>query len=142
MKKLNFEEIFGRYAPKQIVDTLSPFLTENRKCRINETLLSRIHSVHVAMENPADIHNALAIVRSGEALGISNMHIIREKPKNHRGARACRGGYRWTDLLYHPRFENFEDHIRQKGFLLAGACVSSKMKLEELPLDNPLCLLF
>ncbi|MFT5319796.1 MAG: tRNA (guanosine-2'-O-)-methyltransferase [Chlamydiales bacterium] len=142
MKKLDFKEIFDRYNPEQIIETLAPFLTDNRKLRISETLQSRIHSIHVAMENPADIHNALAIVRSGEALGISNMHIIREKPKNHRSARTCRGGYRWTDLRYHPTFENFKDDMRQKGFLLAGACLTNEMTLEELPVDKPLCLLF
>lgn len=142
MKKLIADEIFGLYDPADIIDALSPFLTENRKFRINETLQSRIHSIHVAMESPADIHNALAIVRSGEALGISKMHIIRETPKNHRGSRVCRGGYRWTDLRFHPTFDTFENHIREKGFLLAGACVKSKMTLEQLPIDKPLCLLF
>jgi len=125
-----------------VVEALSPHLTDRRKERIEQALRRRIGSVHVAVENPADVHNAIATVRTSEALGVNHLHIVGGGLKKGRGKGVLRGTDRWVHLLRHPSLALFLSSIKGGGRLLAGASPEGERELEALPVDVPLCLIF
>jgi len=135
-------DILTQYTPEKVIEVISEHLTDRRKERIELLLNQRIQSIHVAVESPVDIHNALAIVRSSEALGVNNVHIIDWKKKRNQGRQTMKGSQRWSSVRYHKDIDNFLERIESKNLILAGACVESSVKLEELPVDRPICLLF
>ncbi len=123
---------------------LLPYVSEARRQRIREVLDARVASIEVAIEQPADPHNAAAIVRTAEALGAGMVHAVTDEPGILRARKVTRGTYYWMDTRHHRDFATFEAHVRDAGMLLAGACVdeASSVELCELPVTRPLCVLF
>ena len=54
----------GDVDPAQIIEALTPYVTERRRARIARVVESRLCGVEVALERPYDPHNAAAVVRS------------------------------------------------------------------------------
>lgn len=137
---MQVEDLFKQFSPKQVVQVLAGFLTEERKSRIDAVLERRIKSVQVALEAPADIHNALAVTRSGEALGFSHFHFINAQMVKGQGKSTMRGSARWIHLKRHETVQEFREEMR--GWTIVGASMDGKLTIEELSVDRPLCLLF
>lgn len=135
------ETVFREFSLDEIIETLEPFLTEARMKRIEEVINQRFKSVHVAIESPADIHNAVAIVRTAEAFGVGHVHLIDANMKKRQGRSTARGTMHWTHLKKHTSFHDFLNQMRSDNFLLAGTCVKGGQPIESLPCDQPLCLL-
>ncbi len=128
----------ARLKPQQIIQCLEPYVSERRQGRINDVLNHRIHNVQIAVERPALIHNASAIVRSAESLGIHQFHVI-EPQGEVSSKRITQGAYHWVNLHAHEDFQVFREQTQ--GYTLAGASMEGQSRLETLPLDKPLCLL-
>lgn len=139
---MSVENLIQEFGPQLIINTLSDQLTERRKKRIEEVLRSRISSIHVAVESPYDYHNALAIVRTAEAFGVNNIHIISSELRKNRGKKTTGGTKNWVNISRYDQFTPFSEKIKSRGMLLAGATPSGMTPLKELPVDKPLCLLF
>lgn len=128
--------------PKTLVKTLEPFLTTARKTRIEDVIKARLQSLHLAIEAPSDIHNALAAIRSAEAFGIYNIHIISPEGNISKNNGVTKGSAYWVQTHYYDELSEFLDFIRRKDFLLAGAILETSQKLSDLPINKNLCLLF
>jgi len=125
-------------------ERLARYVSADRQARIAAVLDARVASIEVAIERPADPHNAAAIVRTAEALGTGAVHAITDESGILHARKVTRGAFYWLDTLHHGDFSQFEAQIRSKGMLLAGACVdeASSVELAELPVTRPLCVLF
>lgn len=148
MRRTEFEQLAGQYGAASITAALTPYLTEQRRERIEAVLRGRLRSLEVAIEQPYDPHNAAAVVRSAEALGAWAVHVIAASERILRAPGTTMGTHNWIDTRHHRDLEAFLQlqqrrlHEHDKGMLLAGACVDATHMLDELPIDRPLCLLF
>ncbi len=140
-KKLIFQELLLQFGAEKIIEALSPMLTDKRKERAHPVIDSRLDSLHIAVEDPSDIHNALAMVRTAEANGLMHMHLI-GKPKKRQGKMTMKGADRWLNLQTHTGLESFFKGIKEKELLLFGAAPRGTALLEEVPVDRPFCVLF
>lgn len=136
-----FEKLTANFGNARILSSLSPYLSERRRAKIGPIIEKRLGSVHVAVESPTDIHNALAIVRTSEALGLMHIHII-GWPKKRRGRETMQGADRWVEIHYYPGIDEFVQIIKSKGFALFGAAPRGEETLDSLPVETPMCLLF
>jgi len=59
-----------------IVAALEPFMKENRVARLREMLDRRRGGLHLVLENIGDPHNAAAVLRTAEGLGVQHVHVI------------------------------------------------------------------
>lgn len=125
-------------------ERLQPYVSPARQQRIAEVLDARVASIEVAIEQPADPHNAAAIVRTAEALGAGMVHAVTETSGILRARKVTRGTYYWMETRHHRDFASFEADIRARGMLLAGACVdeASSVELQQLPVTRPMCVVF
>jgi tRNA (guanosine-2'-O-)-methyltransferase len=139
-----FERLARHYGATTMVERLRPFVSERRQARIEAVLSARLRGVEVAIENPYDPHNAAAVVRSAEALGIWAVHVIAASSRILRAEATTTGTHNWIDTRQHAGLDEFlaEFSQRRDGMLLAGACVDATHMLDELPIDGPICLLF
>ena len=137
-----FIEILEKFPVERVIDALGEMITPEREERIDHVLKGRIPHVQVAIEAPADVHNALAVVRSAEAMGVSAVHIIASQMSKGRGKRTTKGTSRWTNICYHDDLNTFSKEIRRVGFGLAGAVVDAPLKLNQIDLTQPICLMF
>lgn len=139
---MSVEQLIQNYGSQQVIDILSSHLTENRIQRIDQVVENRICSVHVAIEAPYDFHNAMAIVRSAEAMGVNNVHIISSELRKNSGKKTAGGTKNWVNISRYQEFSPFYESMQTANMLLAGASPRGPTPLNELPTDKPICLLF
>jgi len=140
-KNLIFFELLEKVDPIEIIEALKPHLTKARKERIEPILDNRLHTIHVAIENPTDIHNALAIVRTSEAFGIMHLHLI-GKPRKKKGKQTMQGADKWVEIHYYTDLGKFLNYMKRENLLLYGATPKGHTTLSKLPINQPFCLFF
>ena len=141
MKSQASKKIIEQHGAKTIIEALDPYINDQRKKRINTILENRLNSIQLAIECPFDIKNALAAVRSSEALGISTIHIIRPEGDPGSMRRLTQGAFHWINILFYENLERFIEKIKSENFLLAGGVVNAPMNLTKISVKKPLCLM-
>ena len=137
------EALVHEHGAERVTEALGPYLTEARRARIEAVLAGRMGSVHVAIEAPSDPHNAAAVVRTSEALGAMDVHVIAAEARALHARAVTQGSFHWVRTHHHGRFDEFLALARTRGPLrLFGACMDGTVPLTRLPVDEPLCLLF
>lgn len=61
---------------RTIIDALAPRTRSNKLWRLEAALRRRRAGLHVVVENLADPHNAAAVTRAAEGLGVQHLHCI------------------------------------------------------------------
>lgn len=136
------QAIFSTCSPKDVTAYLLPFLTKERALKIESVLSQRTQNVTVAIESPSDIYNAFAVVRTAEAFGLTDVHIIQGGKKRKRGWNTTLGTSQWTEINYSESLSKTVKELKAKGVSLCGAALGPYSPLEELDLQKPVCLLF
>lgn len=142
MKNTALTQLLQAYAPQHIIDTLSPFILDPRKNRIETVIAHRLENITVAIESPSDMHNALAIVRSAEAFGLSSVHIIAPEHEATSIRSVTQGSCYWIQMQFYQTLDEFLVQIKSENKMLLGATVDANDNLNDIVLDNPICLLF
>ena len=112
------------------------------KEKLQEILNARLGSivpVCVNLENP---HNASAILRTCEALGILEVFVIEEDFPFHPSPKVTQGAERWIRVRRFRRAEPAFQELKARGFRIFAATPQGNSVLEELPVDAPLALVF
>jgi tRNA (guanosine-2'-O-)-methyltransferase len=115
--------------PFQVVlERVWPLLTEERRQKIERVVKGRCFSNVVVLEDIYDRGNVSAVVRSAEALGFSQVHLIELGEKFKESQRTTAGADKWIEM---KRWKNRSDCIRQlksegKQIVVTHLDVSSK----------------
>lgn len=129
-------------SPEKTIQALEPYLTEARKTRIEAVICERLSSLHLAVESPSDIHNALAAVRSAEAFGIYHIHIIAPEGDVQKNNGVTKGSAYWVKMHWHENLDDFLKFLHSENILLAGAVVDADITISALPITQKICILF
>lgn len=127
---------------ERVVTGLRPFLSETRVASIERVVAARLESIHVAVERPEDPYNAAALVRTAEALGILNVHVVGAGDGTLHARRTTQGSFNWLHTKHHAELGSLLGRLRAAGVRVCGAIMEGSCVVDELPLDAPLCLLF
>jgi tRNA (guanosine-2'-O-)-methyltransferase len=142
MEFAELDRVIDRVGPEALLAALDPFLTAERKHRIEQVLGGRLESVRVAVEHPEDPHNAAAIVRSAEALGAMHVHVVDAPSGALHAPSTTQGAYCWVHTHHHAALSELLHATQGRGVVLAGAVMNGSLAVHELPVDRPLCVLF
>ena len=119
----------------------SPTLAELRRARIDAVLDRRIQSVVVVVEAVRRRHNTSAILRTAEAFGLHEVHLVTGGFHPSRGA--ARGAERWLDLHRHDTTRGCLEALKARGFQVWVADPTDEAVLPaQIPVDGPVALLF
>jgi tRNA (guanosine-2'-O-)-methyltransferase len=92
----------GAHDPERVVRVLEPMVTEARRTRIAAVISRRLASVSVLFDRPYDPHNGAAVLRSCEAFGVQNLHIVERPGTPFAVARSvARSAEKWIDVTVH-----------------------------------------
>ena len=119
-------------------------LSAVRRYRIEQALAQRSRSVLALLVGVHDPHNQAAVVRTSEALGLQEVHIVASDEEPFRPSpRVTQNAHLWLDLVRHHSFDGAADALHERGFELWAAAVSeSTISVRDLPTDRPLVLVF
>lgn len=141
MNQDNKNALIKQVGAQKIISTLEPFITTERKNKIQAVLSKRLFSIQLAIEAPADINNALAAIRSCEAFGLSTIHIIAAQGTAGSIYELARGAHYWLDVIKHNTLKEFLKHPLIQGATLAGGTPQATVALHDVPINNALCLM-
>jgi tRNA (guanosine-2'-O-)-methyltransferase len=113
----------------------------DRVARISAALDRRLGSVVAVCEAVRRRHNVSAILRSAEAFGLHEVHLVTQGFRPVSGA--ARGAERW---LHRRRFDHVDESVsdlRARGFRIYVADFAPEaFSPETLPVDVPVALIF
>lgn len=121
-------------------------LTPARRARIEQSLNARLGSVVAVCEALRRRHNVSAILRSCEAFGIHEVHLITGRADGGGFApspSAARGAERWVERRVFPDVAASAAELRARGFrLLIADWQEDAYTPETVPVDQPVAVLF
>ena len=115
MKKPIHQQIFDNNEPQFLIDLLTPYVSATRQQRIQTVIDGRLHNIQLAIECPADINNALAAIRTAEAMGLSTVHIITPEHTAASGINTTRGAIYWVEVKYYSSLKEFLETANKIG---------------------------
>lgn len=138
----NFEE--GAFTEAQVIESLGPMLTEDRRLRIDHVLKDRTFDFVPVMERIYDRGNISAVLRSAESFGFLQCHIIESEDANFKAAnRVSKGAEKWLDVQVHREPHSSVQALKKKGFQVYSTHLSHEAKdLRELDVSRPTAIVF
>jgi tRNA (guanosine-2'-O-)-methyltransferase len=134
--------MIDRHGPEAVCAALAPLLTPERIARIDQVLAARLASVTVAVEDTYDPHNAAATIRTSEALGLQELHVIEPGERFSAAKGVTRGAHRWIDLHRWPTAEAAVAALRARGFRVLATLPDAATNIEDVNIQTPIAVLF
>ena len=101
---------------------------ERRKQRIDQVVATRTRTFTLVLERLGDPHNIAAILRSCEAFGVQDVHVVEHEKHGFRlNQKITQGCDKWLDLHFHKSIAACAEALKAQGFafcvtdLAAGA---------------------
>lgn len=128
--------------PPDAWQLLSPQLTESRKAKLLRTVENRTQLLRLVVQDIHQPHNVSACIRSAEAFGVQDIHVV-EMNQKFDVSTVARGVDRWVSIQRHKSVLECTNLLKKNGFVVASAFpTNTSITLEELPIDRPLALVF
>ena len=150
-----------QYFADQIIEALSPLMNENRIIRLKEVLSQRLTSVILGIEDLHHEHNGSACLRTAEGLGIHRvmaaevrnpypLGIGKGADKKRAQLKAqgkvletiSKAAHRWIQLDRYSSGIELVQAAQAQGYKVYGAGPRGRLTLKDLPVDQPLMVLF
>lgn len=117
---------------RAIVEVLAPLVTPERLARIESIVVRRTRSLVPVLEDLADPHNGAAVMRSADAFGCHEVHVVEAKHRFAVSHPVTRGTHRWLELVRHPSSEACCASLRARGYQVLVAAMDGTLSPEDL----------
>jgi tRNA (guanosine-2'-O-)-methyltransferase len=84
-----------------VIEVLEPLVAGARALRLRSVIDARLSSVTVVMDAPHDPHNGAAVMRSCDAFGIQELHVVPRDEPFAISTTVTRGSEKWVDVIQH-----------------------------------------
>lgn len=138
---------FALEMEEQLLALLYSIITPEKREKFDRIAADRTRYITVAVENIFQEHNASAVTRSCDALGIQDIHIIEKDNVFNVNKDIAMGAGQWinhhhyTDKLF-PTTKCI-DNLKSKGYkIVATTPHIDNYSPHDIPLDQPLAFIF
>lgn len=128
--------------PDDAWELLSPRLTDRRRERLEHVAAHRTNHVRLLLESVDDPHNISACLRSAEAFGVQNIDVVARGHSRYRASGVARGSGTWLDIHSWNDPQACFQNLKNAGVRIAAGYPSAPYSLYDLPLDQPIAILF
>jgi tRNA (guanosine-2'-O-)-methyltransferase len=135
-------DIIDSVPDQRVVEILGPMLTEERRARIEAVLDARLGSVTAIVEDTYDPHNAAAAIRTIEALGAAELHVVEGVNGFAIPKGITRGCHRWIDIRRHGKVGEAAAELRRRGFRVYATLPGAEQTIDTVPVDAPIAIAF
>ncbi len=126
---------------------IPPHLTEERAFKIRQLAANRQLDLTVVLEDVHDPHNIAAVMRTCDAVGIAEVHVILTRKgaieKLDIGKRASAGARKWVDVILYNRSEDCFNALKKNGYKIYGTHLAQdSASLYNLNMNDKVALAF
>ena len=133
-----------KYELREGAPTPDELLLAPRKERIEQVLSQRTRNLVVVLDRLEDSFNMAAVLRTCEAMGVQEVHVIRnpEVPWSP-NAKVTQGCDKWLDLFRYDDFASCHQALKARGFSVQVSAIRDGAKsLFELSFAQKVALVF
>lgn len=131
----------------ELYERLADFISPNKRALFDRIALERSRHVTVVLEDIYQPHNASAVVRTCDLLGVQDIHIIENRNKYTLNPDVTLGSSKWTDM---HRYREHEDNslacverLRSAGYaIVATTPHKDNATPATIAIDRPLAFCF
>ena len=128
---------------KELIEYLETFLTPRRQDLFKQVLEERTRFLTVAIEDVGHLHNTSAVMRSCDAFGVQDIHVIEELKGKRIDREIAMGAQKWTSVKRYDSTKNALAKLKSEGYqIVATTPHHTAHKLEDFKLDKPTALFF
>jgi tRNA (guanosine-2'-O-)-methyltransferase len=131
-----------RYGAEAVCRVLGPMLTQERIARIDSVLAARLASVVTIVEDTYDPHNAAATIRTTEAIGLQELHVVEPQLRFSAARGVTRGAHKWIDLHRWPRAEDAVAALHARGFRVYATLPGATHSIDDVDITTPIAVAF
>ncbi len=130
-----------------LYERLAPFVSDHKRALFDRIAPDRTRHVTVVLEDIYQSHNASAVVRTCDLLGVQDIHIIENRNKYTLNPDVALGSSKWTDMYrYREHDDNSAacmDELKRKGYLIVATTPhKDNVTPQTIPLDRPMAFCF
>lgn len=130
------------FGAEKLADMLGPFLTEERRDKIDKVLRERTYHVCTVLDGIYDRGNVSAVIRSAEALGYQSMHVIESQEHFKEANRVTQGTDKWLDIERYPEPGACVEVLKERGYRIVATELEASRPLDEVSFEEPTALVF
>ncbi len=134
--------VIERHGPEEVCRVLGPILTPERIARIDSVLASRLASVITVVEDTYDPHNAAATIRTTEAIGLQELHVIEPGERFSATSGVTRGAHKWIDLVRHGSHDAAIGALHARGFRVLATAPDATASIDDVDVSSPIAIAF
>lgn len=128
------------WSAAEVIRVLEPLTGERRQERLKAVIERRLGSVTVLMDAPHDPHNGAALLRTCDAFGVQELHVVEREEPFLAARTVTKGTDRWVDLMLHATPEGAVSELVRRGFELVATHPEGRLLPEELAGIPRVCL--
>jgi tRNA (guanosine-2'-O-)-methyltransferase len=132
--------------PGRATELLRPFVLPERLERLRTVIANRTRRLTLLLEEVHDAHNISACIRTCEAFGLLELHLIPAASKPLKVSRlVASGADRWLTVHIHDDLDGARRALKERGYRLAVTDPREGPGLHtpsDIPIDAPLCIAF
>lgn len=120
-------------------------MTSERAQRLENVLSKRQNDLTVVLENVFDPHNISAVMRTCDAVGIQDIHVLNTRISRHKkwGARSSSSAAKWLTIHQHTDAGLcFEELRKTYPLILTTHLSSTAVSLYDIDFTQPVALVF
>lgn len=119
------------------------FITDERMARFEEVLENRTRRIIPVLEDTAKEQNASAVIRTMDALGVHEVHMVENDWKVKLNAMISKGSDKWLDLRKSHDPTATLCGLKERGYTIVSTCPhEDDVPLMELTTEKPLAIVF
>ncbi len=132
------------FTPDLIIDRLRPYLTAQRIERIQEVVSRRSRNVVTVIEGLINLGNVSAVMRSAEALGFYDFHIVEgDNTRFKNSARTSQGAEKWLNVSRWPTPVACASALKARGYILVATHLDeTSVPIDTIDFTQPTALVF
>jgi tRNA (guanosine-2'-O-)-methyltransferase len=117
-------------------------MTAERIARIDAVLAARLGSVITIVEDTYDPHNAAATIRTTEALGIQELHVLEPGDRFSAAGGVTRGSHKWIELTRWKDPVAAVKSLQARGFRVHATLPGAPHTIEDVDVTSPIAVAF
>ncbi len=130
-----------------LLNHLLEFITPSRKSLFDKVIMNRTRHITVVLEDIYQPHNASAVLRTCDLIGIQDVHIIENNNPYDVNPDVAMGASKWLNLVkYNQRNNNTlitYKKLREKGYrIVASTPHKDNQELDQIPIDGKMAIVF
>jgi tRNA (guanosine-2'-O-)-methyltransferase len=138
---------FDKYTRNYILGHLKEMISEERWQKFNDVIDVRTRYITVVLEDIFQTHNASAVIRTSELMGIQDLHTIENRNSYELNKDIVVGADKWINLYRFNKNKNNTlqcyKELKKRGYrIVATSPHKNDVLISQLPLDQKTALVF